>query len=126
VVACLGLPAVVEAQSQPAPKPDNSKVNQRDRRPEQATADQQKNNPADLEITQRIRKALTADKSLSTYAHNVKVITQGGKVTLKGPVRSADEKKAVELKAAEVAGAENITNQITVAAPESAAKKEGR
>jgi hyperosmotically inducible periplasmic protein len=125
VVACLGLPAVVEAQAEPAPKPDNSKVNERDRRPEQATADQQKNNRADLEITQRIRKALTADKSLSTYAHNVKVITQGGKVTLKGPVRSADERKAVELKAAEVAGAENITNQITVAAPESAAKKEG-
>jgi osmotically-inducible protein OsmY len=116
---------VVEAQGGAAPKPDNSKVNQRDRRPEQATADQQKNNRADLEITQQIRKALTADKSLSTYAHNVKVITQGGKVTLKGPVRSADEKKAVELKAAEVAGAENITNQITVAAPESAPKKEG-
>jgi hyperosmotically inducible periplasmic protein len=125
VAACLVLPAAVDMQAGQAPKPDNSKVNERDRRPDQATADQQKNNAADLEITRQIRKALTADKSLSTYAHNVKVITQGGKVTLKGPVRSADEKNAVELKAAEVAGAENITNQITVAAPASAAKKAG-
>lgn len=56
------------------------------------------------------------DKALSTYAHNVKIIAQGGKVTLKGPVRSAEEKQTVEQKAAEVAGAGNVTNEITIKA----------
>jgi len=56
------------------------------------------------------------DKSLSTYAHNVKVIAQNGKVTLKGPVRSEEEKKSVEQKATEAAGAGNVTNEITVKA----------
>jgi hyperosmotically inducible protein len=102
-------------QTKPAPAPDNTKVNTRDRQPSQVTADQQKNNKTDLDITKEIRKALVADKSLSSYAHNVKVITRNGKVTLKGPVRSEDEKKMVEAKAAEVAGATNITNQISVA-----------
>jgi len=54
------------------------------------------------------------DKSLSTYAHNVKIISQHGKVTLKGPVRSDEEKKSIEDKATEVAGAGNVTNQLTV------------
>jgi hyperosmotically inducible periplasmic protein len=125
MAACLAMPAAVELQASQAPKPDNSKVNERDRRPTQSTADQQSNDPADVETTRQIRKAITADKSLSTYAHNVKVITQGGKVTLKGPVRSADEKKTIAEKAAEVAGAQNVNNQLTVAPPASASKKEG-
>ena len=62
----------------------------------------------------KIRKAIVDDKSLSTYAHNVKIVSQHGKVTLKGPVRSAEEKKTVEDKATEVAGAGNVTNQMTV------------
>jgi len=41
-------------------------------------------NPSDRDITQQIRKSIVADKSLFTYAHNVKVITQNGMVTLKG------------------------------------------
>ena len=56
------------------------------------------------------------DKRLSSYAHNVKVITQGGQVTLKGPVRSADERRTVEAKATEVAGAGHVINQMSVAA----------
>ena len=55
------------------------------------------------------------DKALSTYAHNVKVIAQDGQVTLKGPVRSDDEKRAVEAKATEVAGAGHVTNEMSVA-----------
>jgi osmotically-inducible protein OsmY len=55
------------------------------------------------------------DKSLSTYAHNVKVIAQDGQVTLKGPVRSETEKKAIEAKAIDVAGAGHVTNQISIA-----------
>jgi hyperosmotically inducible periplasmic protein len=54
------------------------------------------------------------DKSLSTYAHNVKIITQNGMVTLKGPVRSEDEKKAIEAKAAEVAGGDKVTNEMDI------------
>lgn len=93
---------------------DNSKVNQQDRQPSEPTADQQQNNRSDLEITREIRRSLTQDKSLSTYAHNVKVIAQNGKVTLKGPVRSDDEKAAVLAKAAEVAGQANINDEMTV------------
>jgi hyperosmotically inducible protein len=94
---------------------DNTKVNTRDRAKAAVTADQQKENGSDRELTQKIRRALMQDKSLSTYAHNVKVIAQHGQVTLKGPVRSDDEKRTVEAKATEVAGAGNVTNQITVA-----------
>lgn len=100
------------AQSTP---PDNTKINKRDRVKGASTADQQKENGTDREITRKIRSALMDDKALSTYAHNVKVITQGGKVTLKGPVRTEQEKKTVEARATEVAGAGNITNQISIA-----------
>ena len=103
------------AQNQP-PAPDNTKVNQRDRVKSEPTADQAKNNVSDREIMQKIRKALIDDKSLSTDAHNVKIITQNGKVTLKGPVRSAEEKQAVEKTAKDVAGGENVTSELTVKA----------
>ena len=73
---------------------DNTKVNTRDRAQGAVTADQQKDNARDLEITQNIRRAVMDDKTLSTYAHNVKVVTKGGQVTLKGPVRSDAEKKS--------------------------------
>jgi hyperosmotically inducible periplasmic protein len=74
----------------------------------------QKNSTTDRDTMQKIRKAVMADKTLSTYAHNVKIISQGGKVTLKGPVRSEDEKSSIEQKATDVAGAGNVTNGITV------------
>jgi osmotically-inducible protein OsmY len=82
-------------------------------RPERA--EQQKENASDRAITKQIRKALVNDKSLSACAHNVKVVTQDGHVTLAGPVRSDEEKSAVEAKAAEVAGATNVANQLEVA-----------
>ncbi len=94
---------------------DNTTVNQRDRDQSQPTADQQKENKSDREIAKEIRQALVKDKSLSTYAHNVKVIVQNGAVTLKGPVRSDDEKRAVEAKAAEVAGNDKVNDQIEIA-----------
>jgi osmotically-inducible protein OsmY len=95
--------------------PDNTKANQRDKDQSAPTADQQKMNPTDREITKKIRMAIHEDKSLSTYAHNIKIITQDGKVTLKGPVRSEDEKNNIAAKAAAVAGEGNVTNQIDVA-----------
>ena len=117
-VACLlsGSAALANAQAPtPAPAPDNTKVNTRDAKASEPTADQQHNDKADLDITQQIRKSITSDKSLSTYARNVKVISQDGKVTLKGPVRSSAEKASIEAKAAEIVGQGNVTSELAVA-----------
>jgi hyperosmotically inducible protein len=97
------------------PKPDNTKVNTRDRNAAEVTADQQKANATDQELTSKIRRSIMADKSLSTYAHNIKIISQNGAVTLKGPVKSDGEKKAVVAKAVAVAGsADKVTDQVSV------------
>jgi osmotically-inducible protein OsmY len=101
---------------------DNTKVNTRDRAKGAVTADQQKENATDRDLTQKIRRSLTQDKSLSSYAHNVKVITQEGQVTLKGPVRSEQEKQTVEAKAVAVAGSGHVTNELSVAAAKPAKK----
>jgi hyperosmotically inducible periplasmic protein len=105
---------VIAQDSTPAPAPDNTKVNERDRDKAQPTADQQKENRPDREITRDIRRSIMQDKTLSTYAHNVKIISQNGMVTLKGPVRSEDEKTSIEAKAAEVAGKDRVTSQLEV------------
>ncbi|HWY47208.1 MAG TPA: BON domain-containing protein [Bryobacteraceae bacterium] len=76
-----------------------------------STATQDK---ADRELTRQIRKAIVSDKSLSTLAHNVKILTRDGAVTLKGPVKSDDEKKALEDKASSVAGNGKVTSELTV------------
>ena len=99
------------AQDSQQTQPDNTKKNRDQSSP---TADQQKMNTSDRAITQKIRKAVTADKSLSTYAHNVKIVAQDGKVSLRGPVRSDDEKRSVEAKAAAVVGEGNVTSQIEI------------
>jgi hyperosmotically inducible periplasmic protein len=109
VVLALSLGALAQTP------PDNTKVNTRDRAKGAVTADQQKENASDRDLSQKIRRSLMADKSLSTYAHNVKVVAQGGQVTLKGPVRTDDEKRSVEAKAVEVAGAGHVINQMSVA-----------
>ena len=105
----IALPAIAQTA------PDNTKVNTRDRAKDAVTADQQKENAADRDMVKKIRQSIMKDKSLSTYAHNVKVVSQGGQVTLKGPVRSEDEKRSVEAKATEIAGAGHVSNEITVA-----------
>ena len=112
VVSALLIPTVPAGAQTPA---DNTKANKRDRAEGAVTADQQKENASDRDITQTIRRALMADKALSTYAHNVKIVAQDGQVTLKGPVRTDEEKKSVEAKAIEVAGAGRVTNEITIA-----------
>jgi osmotically-inducible protein OsmY len=103
------LPLIAQTQA------DNTKINTRDRAKGAVTADQQKDNVTDRDLTQKIRRALMHDKTLSSYAHNVKVISQGGQVTLKGPVRSDEERQNVEAKAVEVAGTGHVTNQMSVA-----------
>jgi hyperosmotically inducible periplasmic protein len=91
-------------------EPDNTGANKQGG----TTADQQKENPADRDLAQKIRQSINNDKSLSTYAHNVKVIVRNGKVLLKGPVQSDDEKQKIVNKAADLAGADNVTNKLTV------------
>ena len=116
-----GTVATPSARSVPLPQTqsDNSKMNQGDAGKDATTADQQKMNPADREMTRKIRAEVMKDKSLSTYAHNVKIITQDGKVTLKGPVRTKEEKLAVEQKATAIAGDGNVVSQIEVVPPKS-------
>jgi hyperosmotically inducible periplasmic protein len=121
VALALGCYAATPILAQQA-KPDNTAVNTRDRQASEATADQQKNNRSDIEVTRQIRKSLIADKSLSTYAHNLKVITQDGKVTLKGPVATAEEKALVEEKAGAVAGHGNVISEVSVTTRPSSAK----
>ncbi len=107
----------VWGQQQPStsmPAGDNTQMNQRDRQPDQPTADQQKDNSSDRKMAQEIRQSIVHDKSLSTYAHNVKIIAENGKVTLKGPVRSEDEKHALAEKATQVAGAGNVDDEMNV------------
>jgi hyperosmotically inducible periplasmic protein len=109
------LASALEPTSQKAsPAAEDTKVNEQDRSQTEPTADQQKDNRSDQDITQQIRKSITKDKSLSTYAHNVKIITQHGQVTLKGPVRSEDEKRMVEAKATEVAGESKVSSELNI------------
>lgn len=104
-LAVLSLPTQMIAQV-----PDNSGVN----KGQTQTADKQSNAKADRDITAKVRKEIVGDKDLSTYAHNVKVITSNGAVTLRGPVKSEDEKAKVAEHAANVVSADKITNELTV------------
>ena len=118
MVALMGSCWICQAncqQAAPSTSPDNTQSNLADQKAENPTsADQQKNNSSDIQTTRAIRQALMHDNNLSTYAHNVKVITQNGEVTLKGPVKTAEERDEVQAKAGEIAGPEKVTNQITV------------
>src|SRR5690242_12538664 len=87
------------SQDAGSPTPaDNTNVNKRDRNEASPTADQQSERASDRDLAQQIRRTIVKDDSLSTYAHNVKVIVKNGAVTLKGPVRSDDEKRSIEAK----------------------------
>jgi hypothetical protein len=117
-----GLSSMWAQDATPAPTdksstsaPDNTGKNERDRNASEVTAGQQKENPADRELARHIRQALIKDKSLSTYAHNIKVIAQNGVVTLKGPVKTEQEKQSIEAKAAEAAGGpDKVKSEIEV------------
>jgi hyperosmotically inducible periplasmic protein len=117
LIACLLSAAVVFGSTglaiadDAAIAPDNTKMNKQ----ESMTADQQKESPADRKITQRIRQAIVKNKTISLDAHNIKIITINGMVTLKGPVRTEKEKKIVEKAATQVAGKGKVTSEIAVA-----------
>ena len=119
LIGACSLIALPAAAQQTAP--DNTKVNKADRAKGAVTADQQRENAADRELAQKIRQSVVGDKSLSIYAHNVKIVAQDGQVTLRGPVRTEAEKASIAAKAAGIAGTGKVTNEITVA-PENAPK----
>jgi hyperosmotically inducible protein len=97
-----------------AQAPDNTAANKADKGAAQPTADQAKENTSDRQLMRQIRREVVKDKSLSTYGHNVKIIADHGKVTLKGPVHSDDEKKTIEGYATKIAGDGNVTSELTV------------
>jgi hyperosmotically inducible periplasmic protein len=103
-----------QASKSTAQAPDNTGKNERDRGGETKTPGDQAENEADRTITQNIRQAITSDDSLSTNAQNVKIISNNGNVTLRGPVKSAKEKQDIESKAKQVAGVKRVDNQLEV------------
>ncbi len=102
----------VAGQNTSTAAPDNSKMNKK----QAPTADSAKNNLSDREVMAHIRRDVVKDKSLSMYAHNVKIVSANGKVTLRGPVNSDQEKQTIEQIAKKYAGDMNVTNEITVKA----------
>lgn len=107
--------STVARQRDQQTQPDNTRNNNGDNGKGGTTADQQPNNPADRELAKKIRKSIVSDSSLSTYAHNIKVIVKDGTVTLKGPVHTEDEKNAIGAKASEAAGGnDKVQNELTV------------
>jgi hyperosmotically inducible periplasmic protein len=96
--------------------PDNTGRNVRDRGNATLTPGDQSESQTDRTLTQQIRKAVVADKSLSTMAKNVKIITVNGVVTLRGPVKNPHEKDMIEAKAQQIAGVNKVDNQLEVKA----------
>jgi hyperosmotically inducible protein len=94
--------------------PDNTGVNVRDRDAAALTAGQQSNSKGDVELTRKIRRAVEKDSSLSMLAHNVKIISVNGNVTLRGPVHTPGEKASIGAKAEEIAGAGKVHNELEV------------
>ena len=114
VLACLtglGFAAIAADENT---KSDNTATNKRDRSGETKTSGDQSNNSRDLQITQTIRQALVKDGQLSTTAKNIKVITENGQVTLRGPVKNAQEKARVNKLAKSAAGGAHIVDQLDV------------
>ncbi len=109
-VLSLSITGVAATPQDQNTKPDNSSQNKN----QDQTAQNQSSAASDRELTAKVRKAIVADKDLSTYAHNIKIITQNGTVTLKGPVKSEDEKQKIESDVAGVVAHDSIVNQITV------------
>ena len=95
-------------------EPDNTATNERDRSGETKTSGDQSNSSADLKITQDIRQALMKDSELSTTAKNIKIITDNGQVTLRGPVKNAQEKAKIDQLARSAAGGAKIIDQLDV------------
>lgn len=116
VVSVLSFAGSAVAGQNTSTAADNTKVNKRDKSTQAPNADRAKNNLSDREVMAHIRRDVVKDKNLSTYAHNVKIVSTGGKVTLRGPVHTEQEKDAIEQYAKKYAGDMNVTDEITVKA----------
>ena len=101
-----------DAQSATDYEPDNTGRNVRDRDDQMPTSGDQSESEQDRKLTQQIRQAIVDDDSLSMTAHNVKIITQDGVVTLRGPVKNAQERNAIGAKAVKIAGAGKVQNKL--------------
>ena len=99
------------AEDKPA---DNSAKNERDRSGETQTSGDQSNSSDDIKTTAAIRRAVMKDDSLTMTAKNVKIITEGGMVTLRGPVMRAQEKRTIDKLARAAAPGARINNQLEV------------
>ncbi len=102
------------AAAEKMPDADNTSRNERDRAHAEVTPRDQSNRPEDIAITKSIRQSIIADKSLSLDAHNIKVITVDGRVTLRGPVKTEEEKQIISTLAAKIASPDNVENQLEV------------
>ena len=114
VLACLSTVSVAATAADDKTKPDNTAINERDRSRETQTSGDQSNSSADLKTTQTIRQALMKDSELSTTAKNIKIITNNGQVTLRGPVKNAQEKAKIDQLARSAAGGAKIDDQLDV------------
>ena len=99
---------------QTTPRADNTGINARDKSGATPTPQKQTNNEADRKLLASVRRAVVDDKTLSKSAHNVKIVTKDGVVTLRGPVTSEDEKDRVAKLAQQVAGVTSVENQLDV------------
>jgi osmotically-inducible protein OsmY len=98
----------------PSQPVDNTGINARDNSPDEVTAADQSLKERDLRVTQQIRQELMKDADLSTYGRNIKIITQDGRVTLKGPVSSYNEKTEIVAKAKAIAGGRYVSDELDV------------
>jgi hyperosmotically inducible periplasmic protein len=114
VLTCLSTVSLAAMAADDKTKPDNTAINERDRSRETQTSGDQSNSSADLKITQAIRQALMKDSELSTTAKNIKIITDNGQVTLRGPVKNAQEKAKIDQLARSAAGGAKIDDQLDV------------
>jgi hyperosmotically inducible protein len=113
-LACLSAVSLAAIAADEKTKPDNTATNARDRSGETQTSGDQSNSSADLKITQAIRQALMKDSELSTTAKNIKIITDNGRVTLRGPVKNRQEKAKIDQLARSAAGGAKIVDQLDV------------
>lgn len=116
LIACAlaGIVSVSPALAEQHLDADNTGKNVRDRGDDTLTPTDQGGSPADRDVTAKIRKAIVDDDHLSTNAQNIKIVTRDGAVTLRGPVKSSEEKAAVAAKAQQVAGVKRVDNQLEI------------
>ena len=129
IIATAGFldPAFISAQPLTAPNEtmsatsapaDSTEKNVRDKDNATLTpTDQAQGSKHDVDMTRRIRKSLMADKTLSTNAQNIKIVTLNGRATLRGPVKDVGEQERILKKARKVVGGKHVENQLDVTGP---------